>query len=77
MKKKNKNKKKLTLGSVIVIVLLLVAYFVIPGPEPETVPSVSLDAIPAYSGEPFVILNENVQRNFACILWLLLKLLCF
>ena len=50
-------KKKLTLGSVVVIVLLLVAYFVLPGPEP--VPSVSLGEIPEFSGEPFVILNNN------------------
>ncbi len=63
MKKyKKKKNKKLTLGSVIVIVLLLVAYFVIPGPEPESVPSVSLEQVPAYSGEPFVVLNENIPN---------------
>ena len=51
-------KKKLTLGSAIVIVLLLAAYFLLPGPEP--VPVASLDAVPPYAGEPFVILNNNI-----------------
>ena len=54
-------KKKLTLGSVVVIIALLVLYFVLPGPEPAQVPgAISLDEIPAFSGEPFVIVNENV-----------------
>ena len=52
-------KKKLTFGSAVVIVLLLVLYFLLPGPEPVSAPSVSLANIPAYSGEPFVILNDN------------------
>lgn len=51
-------KKKLTIGSAIVIVLLLATYFLLPGPEP--VPVVSLDAVPPYAGEPFVILNNNI-----------------
>ena len=50
-------KKKLTLGSAIVIVLLLVLYFVLPSPEPA--PASSLESIPAYAGEPFVVLNNN------------------
>ena len=53
-------KKKLSLGSVVVILLLLVLYFVLPAPEPEVVPEVSVDEIPAYSGEAFVILVNNV-----------------
>ena len=53
-------KKKLSLGSVIVILLLLVLYFILPAPEPEVMPEVSVDQIPAYSGEPFVILANNV-----------------
>ena len=54
-------KKKLTLGSVVVIIALLVLYFVLPGPEPAQVPgAISLDEIPSFSGEPFVIVNENV-----------------
>ena len=51
-------KKKLTLGSAVVIILLLVAYFLIPAPEPA--PTVSLADVPAYSGEPFVVLNDNM-----------------
>ena len=58
--KRNRKNKKLTLGSVVVIILLLAAYFLIPGPEPT--PSVSLDEVPAYSGEPFVVLNENMPN---------------
>ena len=55
-------KKKLTLGSAVVIVLLLVIYFVMPGPEQENIPSISLDQIPEYSGEPFVILHDNIPQ---------------
>lgn len=59
-------KKKLTLGSVVVIILLLVVYFVMPSPETanetETVPAISLEEVPEYSGEPYVILNENVPQ---------------
>ncbi len=51
-------KKKLTLGSVVVIILLLAIYFLIPGPEPA--PTISLEQVPEYSGEPFAILNDNV-----------------
>lgn len=53
-------KKKLSLGSVVVILLLLVLYFVLPAPEPEVLPEVSVAEIPAYSGEAFVILENNV-----------------
>lgn len=55
-------KKKLSLGSAIVIALLLILYFVIPSPEPEVVAGVSLEQLPAYSGEPFVILENNVPQ---------------
>ena len=53
-------KKKLSLGSAVVILLLLALYFILPAPEPEVMPEVSVDQIPAYSGEPFVILANNV-----------------
>ena len=52
-------KKKLSLGSAIVIALLLILYFLIPSPETVEVPTISLDQVPAYSGEPYVILNNN------------------
>lgn len=55
-------KKKLTLGSAVVILLLLVIYFVIPSPEPETVPAISLAEVPEYSGEPFVVLSDNAPQ---------------
>ena len=55
-------KKKLTLGSAIVLVLLLIAYFVIPAPEPQSVPTVGLEDVPPYSGEAYVILSDNIPR---------------
>ena len=54
--------KKLSLGSVVVILLLLVLYFILPSQEPNVIPGVSLSEIPAYSGEPFVILGNNIPR---------------
>ena len=56
-------KKKLTLGSVLLLILFLAAYFFLL-PQPEPVPAVTLDTIPAYSGEPFVILADN-QPQFS------------
>ena len=53
-------KKKLTLGSAVVILLLLVLYFVLPQSEPAVAPSISLDEVPAYSGEAFAVLNANM-----------------
>ena len=55
-------KKKMSIGSAILIVLLLALYFVLPGPEQEVVASVSLEQLPAYSGEPFVVLEDNVPK---------------
>ena len=55
-------KKKMSIGSAILIVLLLVLYFVLPGPEQEVVAGVSLEQLPAYSGEPFVVLEDNVPK---------------
>ena len=55
-------KKTLTLGSVIMIVLLLVIYFMLPSPAETPVSVVSLEAVPAYSGEPFVVLDGNVPQ---------------
>ena len=54
-------KKKLTFGSVALVVILLVAYF-FALPQPEPVPTVTLDAVPAYAGEPFVVLNDNIPQ---------------
>ena len=55
-------KKKLSLGSALLIILLLVLYFVLPGPEPQVMPETTLDQVPAYSGEPFVVLEGNMPR---------------
>ena len=52
-------KKKLSVGALALLLLLaLVLYLILP--EPEPVPAISLEQVPAYSGEPFVILNGNV-----------------
>ena len=52
-------KKKLSVGALALLLLLaLVLYLILP--EPESVPAISLEQVPAYSGEPFVILNGNV-----------------
>ena len=56
-------KKKLTLGSALLLILLLAVYFFLL-PQPEPVPVVTLDSIPAYSGEPFVVLADN-QPQFS------------
>ena len=55
-------KKKLSLGSALLIILLLVLYFVLPGPEPQVMQETTLDQVPAYSGEPFVVLEGNMPR---------------
>ena len=55
-------KKKLTLGSVLMIILLLVIYVMLPAPEEAQVNVVSLEDVPAYSGEPFVLLDGNVPQ---------------
>ena len=52
-------KKKLSVGALALLLLLaLVLYLILP--EPEPIPAISLEQVPAYSGEPFVILNGNV-----------------
>lgn len=56
-------KKKLTLGSALLLILLLAVYFFLL-PQPEPLPVVTLDSIPAYSGEPFVVLADN-QPQFS------------
>ena len=55
-------KKKLTFGSALLIVLLLVIYLLLPSPEEKQVPTISLDQVPAYSGEPFVVLGGNIPQ---------------
>lgn len=55
-------KKQLTLGSVVVILLLLVIYFLLPSPEIPEIPTISLDQVPAFSGEPFVVLGGNIPQ---------------
>ena len=61
-------KNKLTLGSAILVVVLLIAYFFLM-PQPESAPTISLDAVPAYAGEPYVILNDNTPlfRQEDCV----------
>ena len=54
-------KKKLTFGSALLIVILVAAYFLLL-PQPEPIPTVTLEAIPAYAGEPFVVLNDNAPQ---------------
>ena len=52
-------KNKLTLGSVVLILLLLAIYLILPSPKQAEVPVLSLNQVPVYSGEPYVILNNN------------------
>lgn len=52
-------KKKLSIGAIAVLLLMaLIFHFILPAPEPA--PTVSLEEVPAYSGEPYAILNGNV-----------------
>ena len=55
-------KNKLTPGALILIALLLVLYFVLPSQEPAALPENTLPQIPAYSGEPFAVLEDNMPR---------------
>ena len=51
-------KKKLSIGTLALLLLLaLLLYFMMPEPEPPA--TVSLEEVPAYSGEPFAVLNGN------------------
>ena len=53
-------KKKLTLGSAVVLVILLGVYFLLPAPKQDKIPTITLDQVPPYSGEAYVILNDNL-----------------
>ena len=53
------NKKKLTLGSTITVVVMLLLYLLIVGQQKTKTPEISISEIPAYSGSPYVVLNEN------------------
>lgn len=55
-------KKTLTFGSILVTLLLLVIYFILTFPEEAQIPVISLDQVPAYSGEPFAILGGNTPQ---------------
>ena len=55
-------KSKLTPGALILIALLLVLYFVLPSQESAELPENTLPQIPAYSGEPFAVLEDNMPR---------------
>lgn len=55
-------KKKMTFGTVAVIILLLVIYFLLSSPEAPEVPVGSIEQIPAFSGEPFVVLAGNMPQ---------------
>ena len=55
-------KNKLTPGALILIALLLVLYFVLPSQEHAAQPENTLPQIPAYSGEPFAVLEDNMPR---------------
>lgn len=61
--KSRRNQKPLSLLSVVVLVLLLVASAWLRMREQGGTQSVSLEQIPEYAGEPYVILQEN-QPNF-------------
>lgn len=54
-------KKKITISSVIVALLLFAAYWIAASRQTE-IPTVSLDSIPAYTTEAFVVLEDNRPR---------------
>ena len=54
-------KKKITISSVIVALLLFTAYWIAASRQTE-IPTVSLDSIPAYTTEAFVVLEDNRPR---------------
>ena len=64
-KQKSRNKKSPILSTVVAFLLIFCYYFFV-GPEPveetpqQTVASVTLDAIPAYDGTPYVEVEENI-----------------
>ena len=55
-------KKKLTLCSVVLLILLLAVYFLLPSPRQEVPSAISLDQVPEYAGEPYVVLGGNVPQ---------------
>lgn len=54
-------KKKLSLGYVLLIVLLIAGHWIVTSLR-EPIPTISLDEVPAYSGEPYVVLEDNIPR---------------
>lgn len=54
-------KKKITLSSVIVLLLLLAAYWIAASQRTE-IPTISLDSIPDYESEAYVVLEDNTPR---------------
>jgi len=58
-----KHGKKLTLpGVILLIILVLVSWYL--NREPEPVYSASVQDVPAFSGEPYVVINDN-QPEFS------------
>lgn len=61
MKKfRKKTKALISIVSTVLALLLLAAYYLLPGPEPA--PGITLDQVPEYAGEAFVILENNIPR---------------
>lgn len=54
-------KKKFSFGSVLLMILLIAGYWIAQALK-DPVPTISLDAVPAYSGQPYVVLENNIPR---------------
>ena len=56
-------KKKLSFGAVAVLILLaVIRFFLFPASETATIQTISLDQVPEYAGEPYVVLNGNLPQ---------------
>lgn len=51
-------KKKMSIGALLLFLLALLLYLFLPAPNPN--PIISLEQVPAYSGDPYAVINANM-----------------